>query len=286
MSDHGDNDTTAQTLAEMQATMKAFHEELQALKRGATSVATPLAGSTQQPDAPRGVGDYGNPTLRSGEVGQRKRRRETNEEDDDTRDRGSSKPDDEEEEYDSMEENETFPLSETGNAFLEAAFSKRMNNTSYTSKIKKHGTPDSRWTRCPELDAVVLANLPKETVSADSKAKRLHSFWLSAAAPLAAGLQDIEDGRGDIQDAAKAMQAALVLLGNASQHHAVQRRQVIQQQLNPKLKSLIKDEDFRDAPPFLFGERFASVAKERLDTAPVLKKTVVTGKPVFQRNHP
>jgi len=47
------------------------------------------------------------------------------------------------------------------------------------------------------------------------------------------------------------MQAAVVLLGNASQHHAVQCRQVI---LNSKLKSLIKDEDFRDAPPFLFGE--------------------------------
>jgi len=104
---------------------------------------------------------------------------------------------------------------------------------------------------------VALAILPKEIVSVDSKAKRLHSFWLSAAAPLAAGLQDIEDGRGDTYDATKAMQAALVLLGNASQHHVVQCHQVILQQLNPKLKSLIKDDDFRDAPLFLFGEHFA-----------------------------
>jgi len=87
-----------------------------------------------------------------------------------------------------MEESKTFPLSKAANAFLEAAFSKRVDNTSYTSKIKKHGTLDSRWTRYPELDAMVLANLPNETVSADSKAKRLHSFWLSAAAPLVAGL--------------------------------------------------------------------------------------------------
>ena len=29
------------------------------------------------------------------------------------------------------------------------------------------------------------------------------------------------------------------------------------------------------------GERFASVAKERLDAAAVLKKAVITGKPVF-----
>jgi len=40
MSDHGENDTTAQTLAEMQATMKAFHEEMQALKRMGTSMVT------------------------------------------------------------------------------------------------------------------------------------------------------------------------------------------------------------------------------------------------------
>ena len=117
-----------------------------------------------------------------------------------------------------MDETETFPLSEAGNAFLEVAFSKRLEKNSYEKKIKKHGTPDSRWTRCPDLDAVVAANLPKDTVRADSKAKRLNSFSLSAAAPLASGLQDIEDGSGEIRDAAKAMQAALELLGNASQH--------------------------------------------------------------------
>ena len=77
-----------------------------------------------------------------------------------------------------------------------------------------------------------------------------------------------------------------MLLGNASQHHAVQCRQVILQQLNPKLKSLIKDEDFRDAPSFLFNERFASVTKECLDAAAVLKKAVVTGKLVFQKSRP
>ena len=93
-------------------------------------------------------------------------------------------------------------------------------------------------------------------------------------APLASGLQDIEDGRGDIQDAAKAMQVVLVLLNNASQHHAVESCQVILQQLNPQLKCLINDDDFKDAPPYLFGESFASVAKEHLEAAAVLKKSV------------
>ena len=172
MSDHGNDDTTAQTLAEIHTSYnEGISRGTAGTYWGATNMATPPAGLTQRPDTPRGVGDSGNPTLHLGEAGQRKHGRETDKEDDDTRGRGNSKPDDKEEDYDSIEEGETFPFSEAGNAFLQAALSKCMDNASYTSKMKKHGTPDSRWTRCPELDAVVLANLLKDTVSADSKAK-------------------------------------------------------------------------------------------------------------------
>jgi len=277
MSDTGESDT-ARALAQMQATMERFNQELIAIKSGSTSV-----GTNPPPGAPSGVQDSGSSGIRSGEAGQRRRGRETDEDDDDV-ERDCDDPDDDDL---LLDEATTFPLSEAGNAFLEAAFSKRMEKKTYENRIQKCGTPDSRWSKCPDLDAVVVANLPKDTVRTDAKAKRLHSFWLSAVAPLAAGLQDIEDGKGDIQDAAKAMQAALMFLGNASQHHAVQRRQAVLQQLNPQLKSLIKDEDFKDAPPYLFGEHFASVAKERLEAAAVLKKSVATGsKQGFQRSHP
>jgi len=36
----------------------------------------------------------------------------------------------------------------------------------------------------------------------------------------------------------------------------------------------------------LFGERFASVAKEHLEAAAVLKKSLTTGKQVFRMGHP
>ena len=74
MSEPGD-DTTAKTLAEMQATMKLFHEELKALKSGATSVSTnPLEAVSNQPlDTPRGGHESSNPSFRPGETGQRKR---------------------------------------------------------------------------------------------------------------------------------------------------------------------------------------------------------------------
>jgi len=46
------------------------------------------------------------------------------------------------------------------------------------------------------------------------------------------------------------MQAALVLLGNASQHHAVQRRQVIFQQLNPfmAITRFFRSDGIKQAP--------------------------------------
>jgi len=71
-----------------------------------------------------------------------------------------------------------------------------------------------------------------------------------------------------------------------SQHHAVQRRQAVLQQLNPQLKSLIKDNDLKDTP-HLFGEHFALVAKEHLEGVAVLKKSVAAGsKQGFQKSHP
>ena len=85
-----------------------------------------------------------------------------------------------------------------------------------------------------------------------------------------AAIQGIKDGKVETAEIVKVLQTALLFLGNALQHHAVQRRQAILQQLNPQLKSLIKDEDFADAPPYLFGERFASLAKDRLEAALVL----------------
>ena len=104
-----------------------------------------------------------------------------------------------------------------------------------------------------------------------------------------AAIQDIEDSKVETAEIVKALQTVLLFLGNGSQHHVVQRCQAILQQLNPQLKSLIKDEDFADAPPYLFGECFASLAKEHLEAALVLKKSVSTSstaKQGFQRGHP
>ena len=59
-------------------------------------------------------------------------------------------------------------------------------------------------------------------------------------------------------------------------------------QLNPKLKQLFPDGDFKDAAPYLFGENFGTMAKERLEAAEALKKAISLdnrGQRGFHRSH-
>ena len=70
------------------------------------------------------------------------------------------------------------------------------------------------------------------------------------------------------------LQSALLLMGNVSQHQAFLRRKQILQHLNPQLKSLMSENNFAGTQPNLFGEDFGAKAKEKLEAAAVLKKTI------------
>jgi len=59
------------------------------------------------------------------------------------------------------------------------------------------------------------------------------------------------------------LQAALHLLGNASNHISVLRRKKVLRDLNPDLQDLAEKEDlYRDAPPLLLGDGFEKTARE------------------------
>ncbi len=182
-------------------------------------------------------------------------------------------------------------LSEATAAFVETAFKTKLDNAHRKKKLAKFGTPDNRWLRCPKLDPVVSANVSRDATRADRGSSRLHQFVLDAVSPLTATLEMAEAGELTPEAAVANTQAALVLLGNASQQFAADCRKTLLQQLNPKLKSLVEDSDFSDAPPFLFGADFGKVAKERLDAAAALKKVSTgagwaTGKQFFRKSHP
>ena len=89
-------------------------------------------------------------------------------------------------------------------------------------------------------------------------------------------------------EAIAAIQTSLQLIGNANQHNSIARRNAVLTQLNPQLKQLLGDADYKDAPPMLFGDNFGSLAKERLKAAAALTKTLGTDKnrQGFHKSHP
>ena len=178
-------------------------------------------------------------------------------------------------------------LSDAASAFLEATFKSKLENKARVAKAKGQGTPDSRWIRCAKIDPVVTANVPPAARTADRAASRLQQFWLDAVNPLVLILEKAEELEIP-REVVGGIQTALQLLGNANYHHSTARRQALLLQLNPKLKQLVSEADFKDAAPYLFGENFGKLAKERLEAAEALKKATSSDKGYhrgFQRSH-
>ena len=142
--------------------------------------------------------------------------------------------------------------------------------------------------KCPELDPVVAATIPTTSQRADRAASRLQNFWLDAVNPLVYVLERTEELELPAEVIA-AVQTSLQLLGNASAQNTIDRRKAILTQMNSRLKSLVRDADFKEAAPLLFGDNFATLAKERLEAAAALTKTLNIDKQSrrdFQKGHP
>ena len=77
---------------------------------------------------------------------------------------------------------------------------------------------------------------------------------MEAIALLTALLENTDDESFTLKEAIPTIQLAIQLLGDAAQHHSSQRRKAIMQYLNPQLQTLMKDEDFKESQPLLFGE--------------------------------
>ena len=168
-------------------------------------------------------------------------------------------------------------LSDAASAFLETTFGSKLDNKARVAKAKGQGTPNSRWIRCAKIDPVVTANVPPTVRTADRAASRLQQFWLDAVNPLVLILEKAEELELP-NEVIGGVQTALQLLGNANYHHSTARRQALMLQLNPKLKQLVSDADFKDAAPYLFGENFGTLAKEHLEAAEALKKAASSDK--------
>ena len=175
-------------------------------------------------------------------------------------------------------------LTESTQAFLEAAFSATLANADRKKWVERIGVPDCDSIRCLKLDPVIQAIVPNEATKVDGYLSRLQQFWLDATAPLTAIIETAEEGKLTPDMAVSATQMALFLMGTAHQHMAQERRKRILMNLNPAIKSMASDEKvFRKAAPMLFGDKFAKLATERVDQLKAISKF---SKPAEQkRNH-
>ena len=156
-----EDNATARAIADLQESMHLMCEEIKVMK---------TSGATRTGNDPLQQSGASNNTMNPGSSGccsgkaQRKHCRETNYNDEDE---GERKDREEDNDDASEDESETlFQVSEAGNAFLETVFGKRLEAATRRKRVQKQGKPDSRWTKCPELDPVVASTLSKETVKA------------------------------------------------------------------------------------------------------------------------
>ena len=273
MTDLTGNEDLAKILAALSESMKSMWDELSSLKCGTTQIGITLPSTgSQHSDLDFGAGSSFNPPPLK-----RSKTDEEVEDEDEPLDEG-----------DLELTGQLVTLSQGAATFLKAAFSAKLKNENRKAKATKNGIPDSRWTRCPIMDAVVAANIPPGAKRADKSASHLQQFWLDAAIPLVLMLERVEELNLH-PEAISAIQTSLQLMGNTNNHNTSAHRNAILMQLNPRLKPLFSDADFKDLPPSLLGESFGNLAKEQLNAATALKKTtyVDRGKNrYFQKGHP
>ena len=255
--------------------VKAMQAEIEKLKtdRGATN-----SGSNSQ------AGSQNSDTVSGSDPPPTKRRKTGLE--------GASDDEDDEEEVIDLRRTsdgaeKLVQMSEEAAAFIETAFKSKLKNADRKSQAEKYGVPDSRWLKCPELDPVVGSTIPAAARRTDNGASRLQNYWLDAVNPLVYVLERAEELEIP-SEVIGAIQTSLQLLGNASAHNTTARRKALLIQMNTRLKDLVRDPDFKDAAPMLFGEGFGTLAKERLEAATALSKTLGMDKPRqdFYKGHP
>ena len=156
-----------------------------------------------------------------------------------------SESEDEDEEFDAGDtETELYQLSEAAGAFIETTFKSKLDNATRKARATKYGVPESRWLKCPKLDPVISTTVSTSARRADRSASHLQQFWLNATNPLVSVLERVEE-LGLPAEAITAIQTSLQLMGNANQHNSIACRNAFLMQLNPQLKQLVEDVDFK-----------------------------------------
>ena len=273
---------TTKAIAALTASIKAIQDELKTMKSGATDSDVNLQSGMKHGATDSGnihhTGLQNNDLVSSQDLPAKRPRMMKSD---------TEEFEDDEELQDEVED-QLVTLSEAASAFLETAFKSKIDNSARRTNIKKFGIPDLWYTRCPKIDAVVSANISKDAERIDRTTSCLQQFWLDTVASIVMVLERAEEFSLS-PEAINMIRTSLQLMGNANYHHSAERRKALLQHLNPLLKQLLEENDFKDAPPMLFGENFRVLAKQRIEAAAATpKKTLATdkGKRDFRQSHP
>ena len=172
------------------------------------------------------------------------------------------------------DENDTYTIEESTQAFLELAFTLKKpadNKTRKTWETKFK----SDATRCPKLDTIIEGVVRKDSLDEDRELSYLQNFMLDTAGPLVAAFEELGKDELDPDRISAAIQHALLFLGNASARFSHICCTKIKW-FNPKVQSLAKDMNFSQSAPYLFGQGIEQKIKEHVDAVRMLKRTINT----------
>lgn len=157
---------------------------------------------------------------------------------------------------------------------LEDSFTKSVPNEQRKLWRKRFAAPDVDSARCPKLDKAVLAQLPKAAKDQDRNLSRLQTFVTDSIGPMVHLLEEAQQGTLKQKDVIDAIKQAVRSVGNATAQISQERRKRIASHLNSDVQDLVTDEEqFKSAPPLLFGKDFDKAVKEHVDTVKSLRKT-------------
>ena len=148
-------------------------------------------------------------------------------------------------------------VSEKTNTLLTKACTSRLNNVLRLSHRSSHPLPKVPATRTPQLDPVIKLETSAAVKAADKELARIQTFVLDALAPLTTLL---EEGSEQV------VEAAVQLIGNVSARLSHLWGEKVTKHINEALMPIVQqEENFKDAPPQLFGPDFAKKGKEHMD---------------------
>jgi len=149
-------------------------------------------------------------------------------------------------------------------AFLKQKYSKRLDSSDRLAIRNAYVLPKVPATRTAGLDAYMKPEVSPRAKASDKELGVIQTAILDSMAPLTAIVEADTKGENIThKQAVNAAKAPIELVGNANAKVYHLRRTKIVTQMNKALLPLTEDDDnFTEAPPYLFGSAFAQKSTE------------------------